>query len=261
MGQWNEYVAKCAILALAMMVQIDCAYAQEEMPSGPLVLHGAVQPNILAKRPSARRSPQRGGQKPARKSAAAPAKISQPVLPVISPALPKTLPLVPVVPAQIAERTGKAAEPAEQAKSTKAPATAAATASPPDTKAAQAFCLAIADRAADVRNAWQAQKISELEARLKERIDEFDARRKDYQQWAARQDEARRKAEDGVVAIFAKMRPDAAASQLSAMDDAVAAAVLAKLSARTASVILNEITPAKAARIADAISGGARDMK
>ena len=45
------------------------------------------------------------------------------------------------------------------------------------------------------------------------------------------------------------MRPDAAAQQLAAMDEETAAAVLTKLDPRIASIILNEMDRAQAARL------------
>jgi flagellar motility protein MotE (MotC chaperone) len=52
-----------------------------------------------------------------------------------------------------------------------------------------------------------------------------------------------------VIAIYAQMKPNAAAQHLSAMEDAMASAILAKLSPRTASAILNEMEPARAAQL------------
>jgi flagellar motility protein MotE (MotC chaperone) len=54
------------------------------------------------------------------------------------------------------------------------------------------------------------------------------------------------------------MRPDAAASQLVAMDEETAAAILMKLDPRNSSVILNEMEPAKAARLTTTITGAAK---
>ena len=58
--------------------------------------------------------------------------------------------------------------------------------------------------------------------------------------------------------IYARMRPDAAASQLAAMDEETAAAVLTKLNPRNASAILNEMPPARAARLTMTIAGAAK---
>ena len=45
------------------------------------------------------------------------------------------------------------------------------------------------------------------------------------------------------------MKPDAAASQFAAMDDAMAGAIIAKLPPQSASAILNEMEPARAAQL------------
>jgi flagellar motility protein MotE (MotC chaperone) len=121
----------------------------------------------------------------------------------------------------------------------------------------QKFCLNNAATAGDARAAWQAAKLVELEEQIKQRIAELEAKRAEYQEWLRKRDEAMKKAEDGVVAIYSRMRPEAAASQLSAMDDDMAATLLAKLPPRTASAILNEIEPGRAARLTNTMAGAA----
>ena len=120
------------------------------------------------------------------------------------------------------------------------------------------YCAGIADAAQEARASWQVKKIAELEKALGEETRKLDEKKQEYQDWFQKQEALRRKAEDSVVAIFSRMRPDAAAAQLSIMEEASAAAMLAKMNARVASVILNEMTPAKAARLADAMSSQAR---
>jgi flagellar motility protein MotE (MotC chaperone) len=88
----------------------------------------------------------------------------------------------------------------------------------------------------------------------------LDAKRAEYLEWLRKRDEAMKLAEDNVVAIYAKMRPEAAASQLSAMDDAMAAAVLTKLTSRNAGAILNEMEPGRAARLTNAMVGPVTSM-
>lgn len=117
------------------------------------------------------------------------------------------------------------------------------------------FCMNNAATAGDARAAWQAAKLTELEDKIKQRIVELDAKRAEYQEWLTKRNEAMKKAEDGVVAIYSKMRPDAAALQLSAMDESMAAALLMKLSPKNASLILNEIEPGRAARLTNAMVG------
>jgi flagellar motility protein MotE (MotC chaperone) len=127
--------------------------------------------------------------------------------------------------------------------------------SDPHAQDPQAYCTNIAPTAADARIAWQAKKLTELDTQIKQRIADLEAKRAEFQDWLARREEALKKAEDGVVAIYSKMRPDAAALQLAAMDDATAAAVLVKLNPRAASAILNEMSAERAARLTNAMSG------
>ena len=129
---------------------------------------------------------------------------------------------------------------------------------PPEATAAQQYCFNTADSAADARFAWQAKKIKEMEAELEQRAAQLEAKTEEYKKWLARRDEFSKKAQEKLVAFYAKMRPDAAALHFSAMDDESAAALLTKLEPKVASLVLAEIDPAKAAKIAAVISGAAR---
>jgi flagellar motility protein MotE (MotC chaperone) len=147
------------------------------------------------------------------------------------------------------------AKPAPAAKVAAAPAPAV----PSDV---QQYCTNIAPFAAEAEGAWQARKLLELDGQLKARIAELEAKRVEYKEWLERREEFVKKAEEGLVAIYSRMRPDAAASQIAAMEDGTAAAVLARLNARTASAILNEMTPGRAARLTSHMAGATnRDGK
>ncbi|MGE0212595.1 MAG: MotE family protein [Parvibaculaceae bacterium] len=118
---------------------------------------------------------------------------------------------------------------------------------------AQLYCVNIADKAADARAAWQTKTISELEAKLDQRIKELEAKRVELEDWLKKRDEILARAGDQLVVIYSGMKPDAAALQLAALDDATAAGVIAKLKPRTASAILGEMEPGRAAQITKAI--------
>ena len=119
------------------------------------------------------------------------------------------------------------------------------------------YCTAIADAAADAHFAWQAKRLAELQTEIEERIAALEAKRAEYEEWLQRREESLAKAEESVVAIYARMRPDAAAVQLARMDEETAAAVLSKLNSRLASAILNEMDPERAARLTSSMSGDA----
>ena len=119
----------------------------------------------------------------------------------------------------------------------------------------QQYCGNIANFAADARIAWQMKRLDELQTQVKQRIAELEAKEAESKDWVAKREELMKKAEDGVVAIYAKMEPEAAAAQMGVLDEATAAAVLAKLKPGVSSAILNEMEPGKAAKLTNAMSG------
>jgi flagellar motility protein MotE (MotC chaperone) len=127
----------------------------------------------------------------------------------------------------------------------------------PDVRLAREYCLNIADAAADARRAWQKKTFADLELEIAKRIELLEAKTAEYQRWLARRDEFSKKAQEIVVTIYARMKPEAAAAQLVAMDEETAAAVLTKLDPRNASAILGEMEPTQAARLTATINGAA----
>lgn len=117
----------------------------------------------------------------------------------------------------------------------------------------QLYCVNIADKAADARAAWQTKTINDLEAKLDQRIKELEAKRAELEQWLKKRDEILARAGEQLVVIYSGMKPDAAALQIAALDDATAAGVIAKLKPRTASAILGEMEPGRAAQITKAL--------
>lgn len=120
---------------------------------------------------------------------------------------------------------------------------------------AQQFCQNIAAAATDARFAWQTQQLNDLDAKIKQRVAELDAKRAELKDVLTKRDEAMKRAQESLVAIYAKMKPDVAAAQLSALDDTTASAVLAQLNPRTSSAILNEVSPDRAVRLINTIAG------
>jgi flagellar motility protein MotE (MotC chaperone) len=134
------------------------------------------------------------------------------------------------------------------------PAPPAAAAAASENEVAQ-FCSNVADPAVDARLAWQLKELEKAENKLRERIAEVEAKRAEYEKWMALRDEFLKKAEASMVEIYSRMRPEAAATQISGMADETAAAVLAKLAPRNSSAIFNEMDSARAARLADLLGG------
>ncbi len=120
------------------------------------------------------------------------------------------------------------------------------------------YCANIANPAADARFAWQKKTLADMEQEITKRIAVLEEKTAEYQKWLARRDEFSKKANDTVLRIYARMRPDAAAVQLAALDEETAASVLTKLEPRAASLILNEMESTQAVRLTATISGAGK---
>jgi flagellar motility protein MotE (MotC chaperone) len=124
--------------------------------------------------------------------------------------------------------------------------------------AAEEYCANIANPATDARFAWQKKVLAGMEEEIAKRIAAMEQKTAELQKWLARRDEFSKKANDTLLRIYARMRPDAAAVQLAALDEETAAALLIKLEPRTASLILNEMDPGQAVRLSGTISGAGK---
>lgn len=116
------------------------------------------------------------------------------------------------------------------------------------------FCGNIADAARDRRYAVQTQELETLRKDIDQRIAALESKRAEYEQWLARREQVIARAEESLVGIYAKMRPNAAAKRMEKMDAALAAAILMKLSQRQAGVILNEMEVKAAAKLTGIIA-------
>ncbi|MBV2144334.1 MotE family protein [Falsochrobactrum sp. TDYN1] len=122
----------------------------------------------------------------------------------------------------------------------------------------RAFCGNIDDQAADARYSLQAKQLADLKIEVEKRMQALEEKRKEYEIWLKRRDEFVSKAQDSLVDIISKMKPDAAAAQMTLIGDEAAAALILKLNPRVSSVILNEMPPENAAKLARVIVGSQR---
>lgn len=129
---------------------------------------------------------------------------------------------------------------------------------PAERGAASQYCTNIADAAIDARIAWQRQNLAEAEKEVQKRTTELEVKTAEYQRWLTRRDEFAQKAQKAIIDIYSKMKPDAAALQLQALDDETAAAVLIKLDPRVASSVMNEMEPVQGARLTAILSGASK---
>jgi len=128
----------------------------------------------------------------------------------------------------------------------------------PDQSEIERFCSNIADAARDRRYALQAEELKQLQAGIDERMKALDAKKAEYETWLKRREVFLARAEDGVVKIYAGMKPDAAAERLAIVNADLAAAILMKLDPRKASVILNEMDQKAAATLTRIMASAAR---
>ncbi|MFD1985856.1 MotE family protein [Mesorhizobium newzealandense] len=128
----------------------------------------------------------------------------------------------------------------------------------PDQSEIERFCSNIADAARDRRYALQAQEMKQLQAGIDQRMKALEEKRAEYETWLKRREVFLARAEDGVVQIYAGMKPDAAAERLAIVNADLAAAILMKLDSRKASVILNEMDQKAAATLTGIMASAAR---
>ncbi len=122
----------------------------------------------------------------------------------------------------------------------------------------QLYCENFADAAREAQFAWRLAKIKELEQGLAKRMDELEKNKAALAAWMSRRQAFLDRARGNLVEIYTRMRPDAAAQQIAALDDLTAAAILVKLDARAASLIMAEIAAERAAQLTRVIVGAVR---
>lgn len=127
-----------------------------------------------------------------------------------------------------------------------------------DESEVERFCSNIADAARDRRYALQAAELKQLQADIDDRMKALDAKKAEYETWLKRREVFLARAEDGVVKIYAGMKPDAAAERLAIVNIDLAAAILMKLDTRKASVILNEMEGKAAAALTGIMASAVR---
>ncbi len=126
----------------------------------------------------------------------------------------------------------------------------------PDAEASR-FCANAAPSIAEARIAWETKQLSDLDAQVKQRLADLEKAEASVKEWVAKKDAALKSASDDLVAIYARMQPEAAATQIAAMDDQLAAAILGKLKAGVAGAILSEMEAERASRLATFLSATA----
>jgi flagellar motility protein MotE (MotC chaperone) len=117
------------------------------------------------------------------------------------------------------------------------------------------YCADVAATAGAARNARMEKELAELEQQIVGRTAELEAKRAELQAVIDRREAMVKKADERLVAIYARMRPDAAAAQFADMDEEMAAAMLMRLEPKKSSAILNEMEAARAVALTKKVAG------
>jgi flagellar motility protein MotE (MotC chaperone) len=120
------------------------------------------------------------------------------------------------------------------------------------------FCSNIADAARDRRHALQMAELETLRADIDTRMAALEEKRLEYEEWLARRNDFLERAEENLVEIYRRMRPDAAAERLAEIPPELAAALLMKIGPRPAGVILNEMDATAAATLTTIMASASR---
>lgn len=124
---------------------------------------------------------------------------------------------------------------------------------------ARIYCSNNVPNAIDARVAWESKRLKELEVEVSKKSEALAALGQEARTWVEKREKVWMLARDGLVEIYAKMRPEVAAQQLGAMSEESAASIITRLNPRSASAILNEMSSEKAARLADGVLRGLKE--
>ncbi len=125
----------------------------------------------------------------------------------------------------------------------------------PDDREFEKYCANVAASINAARLAKQEKQIREAEGQLLQRRDELEAKRQELVQLIEKYDSLVRKADETIVALYAKMKPDVAAAQIAGLDDEVAASVLLQMKPKISSAILNEMDATRGAAVVKKLVG------
>jgi flagellar motility protein MotE (MotC chaperone) len=119
---------------------------------------------------------------------------------------------------------------------------------------AQKYCANIANAAREARNALQRKQLADLEQKIRQRLKELEGRKNELQALVDRHEALIHKTDEVLVSVYSRMRPEAAAAQLTNLEEDTAASLLIRLRPKNASAILNERDAARAATLVKRIA-------
>lgn len=120
---------------------------------------------------------------------------------------------------------------------------------------ADQYCARVGELAASSQFAQQRKALASAQQELEARIKTLTEKSEEIKAWTKKREDFLAKATDGLLAIYSKMKPEIAATQLVAMNQTTAAAIVAKLPPKAAGAILAEMDPQRAARLSSVLAG------
>jgi flagellar motility protein MotE (MotC chaperone) len=116
------------------------------------------------------------------------------------------------------------------------------------------YCKAVYEELGKKRQNREAIELKKVIEEVEAKTATLEQRIETLKEWTAKRDAFKALAQESIVKLYSRMQPESAASQLVAMPEDVAAAVVMKLDAKLSGVILAEMDAAKAARITSLIA-------
>ena len=120
-----------------------------------------------------------------------------------------------------------------------------------------AYCMNISSSAVELRGMLVKESLSKIGEEVDGKLTELESRIGELKGWLERREAFLASANETMVEVYQKMRPDAAASQMMELNPMLSAAIVAKLDSRAASAIMMEMKPEAAARITELLASAA----
>ncbi len=121
-------------------------------------------------------------------------------------------------------------------------------------KEQQQYCANIAASAETLRLERRRKELAELETEVSKRLQALETRQNELRALVDRLDAFQRNADEALIGLYSRMKPDAAAAQLAELDEDVSASLVLQLKTKVSSAILSEMEAARAAALAKKIS-------
>lgn len=120
-----------------------------------------------------------------------------------------------------------------------------------------AYCMNISSSAVELRGLLVKESLTKIGEEVDGKLTDLESKIGELKGWLERREAFLASANETMVEVYQKMRPDAAASQMMELNPMLSAAIVAKLDSRAASAIMMEMKPEAAARITELLASAA----